>query len=366
MAPVQTRRLRHGWSLDAEGLDLALAAARRARGTSLASHAWRRLRSDKAAWRSLLFLALLVLASFLAPLLPLPSPMAPRLRSEPQPPVWPWVQPYDERFRPEYWDLHALDAWMVAARVELFGALQSGPWLGTDAQGRDLLSRLVWGSRTSILLALAAALTSLAFGVSYGALAGLAGGRTASLMMRVVDVLCALPFTFVVLFVLVLLHAPRDAALSARFVSREQVLFVAVGAAWWLTMARVVRAQVAALMRSEFVQAARALGARKLRILWMHIVPNVLPVVLVQLALTLPAVVLFEALLSFLGLGIEPPRVSWGLLAADGIEALNPLRIYWWLVLFPALAMGSALLALELLAGGLRGALDTRGHGEVA
>ena len=288
-----------------------------------------------------------------------------QLRAEPQAPVWPWVEPVNWDWRGEYWDLGPLDAWMVHVRSEVYGSVQTGPWLGTDAKGRDLLARLVWGSRTSMLVALAAALTSLVIGVSYGALAGLVGGRTDNLMMRVVDVLYSLPFTFVVIFVLALLEAPRDAEGARSFVSREQVFFVAVGAVWWLTMARVVRGQVLALRESGFVQAARAMGASTPRILITHVVPNVLPVVVVYLTLTLPAVVLFEAFLSFLGLGIEPPKVSWGLLAADGIDAINPLRVYWWLVLFPALGMGTTLLALNLLGDGLRDALDTRRRGEL-
>jgi len=366
VAEGENQRRHDAWGLRGEGLELALAAARRERGESLARDAWRRFRADRSAWRSLLFLATLAVLSLAAPLLPLPSPVALQLRAEPQPPAWPWEHPVNWNYRDEYWDLGPIDAWLVRQRTEVFGSLQTGPWLGTDSKGRDLLARLVWGSRTSMLVALAAALTSLVIGVSYGALAGLSSARTDNLMMRIVDVLYALPFTFVVIFVLALLDAPRDADGGRAFVSREQVFFVAVGAVWWLTMARVVRGQVLALRRSEFVQAARAMGASTLRILATHIVPNVLSVVVVYLTLTLPSVVLFEAFLSFLGLGIEPPKVSWGLLAADGVDAINPLRVYWWLVLFPALAMGSTLLALNLLGDGLRDALDPRRRGEAA
>ena len=350
-------------SREGGGLDLARAPAQRGAGESLARDAWRRLRADKGAWRSLLFLAALTFASLIAPLLPLPSPVALQLRAEPQPPVWPWKQPYNSGYQAEYWELNAVDRWMVSARGTVFGALQTGPWLGTDAQGRDLLSRLVWGSRTSLLVALAAAFASLCIGVSWGSIAGLAGGRVDQWMMRAVDVLYALPFTFVVIFVLALLDAPRDAAGARSFVPREVVFFAAIGAVWWLSMARVVRGQVLALRRSAFVESARALGASTARIALTHVVPNVLPVVIVYLTLTLPSVVLFESFLSFLGLGIEPPKVSWGLLAADGVDALNPLGLYWWLVAFPALAMGSTLLALNLLGDGLRDALDPRRRG---
>jgi oligopeptide transport system permease protein len=349
--------------MQGSGLDLALAKARQPGGESLARDAWRRLRADKGAWRSLLFLAAMTLVSLLAPLLPLPSPVALQLRAEPQPPTWPWKQPFTASYVPEYWELGALDGWMVSARRAVFGSLQTGSWLGTDAKGRDLLSRLVWGSRTSLLVACAAAFASLCIGVSWGAIAGLAGGRVDHWMMRAVDVLYALPFTFVVIFVLALLDAPRGASGARPFVPREVVFFAAIGAVWWLSMARVVRGQVLALRRSAFVESARALGASTARIAWTHVVPNVLPVVIVYLTLTLPSVVLFESFLSFLGLGIEPPKVSWGLLAADGVDALNPLGLYWWLVVFPALAMGSTLLALNLLGDGLRDALDPRRRG---
>jgi len=349
--------------LEGTGLDLALAAARGPGGESLARDAWRRLRADKGAWRSLLFLVAMVVASLLAPLLPLPSPVALQLRAEPQAPVWPWSQPFNSGYQREYWDLNPVDGWLVSVRSTVFGSLQTGPWMGTDAKGRDLLSRLVWGSRTSLLVAAAAAFASLCIGVTWGSISGLAGGRVDHWMMRAVDVLYALPFTFVVIFVLALLDPPRGAAATHSFVPREVVFFGAIGAVWWLSMARVVRGQVLALRQSAFVESARALGASTARIAWTHVVPNVLPIVIVYLTLTLPSVVLFESFLSFLGLGIEPPKVSWGLLAADGVDALNPIGLYWWLVVFPALAMGSTLLALNLLGDGLRDALDPRRRG---
>jgi len=132
---------------------------------------------------------------------------------------------------------------------------------------------------------------------------------------------------------------------------------------YWLTMARVVRGQVLSLKNTEFVDAARVLGASTARIVFVHLVPNVLSIVIVYLTLTIPAVMLFEAFLSFLGLGVEPPKVSWGLLAVDGTEAINPVRTFWWLVAFPAAAMGSTLLALNVLGDGLRDALDPKLRG---
>ena len=201
-------------------------------------------------------------------------------------------------------------------------------------------------------------------GVTYGATAGLLGGRIDNLLMRVVDMLYSVPFIFVVIFLITLVGEYRTMLEDRYGIDREVVFFVVIGAIYWLTMARVVRGQVLALKSSEFVEAARVVGASTPRILLAHIVPNVLSVVIVYLTLTIPAVMLFEAFLSFLGLGIEPPKVSWGLLASDSTEAISPVRTFWWLVAFPAAAMGGTLLALNVLGDGLRDALDPKLRGE--
>ena len=138
------------------------------------------------------------------------------------------------------------------------------------------------------------------------------------------------------------------------------VFFFVVGAIYWLTMARVVRGQVISLKTEQFVEAARSLGAGQRRVLFLHIVPNLFSVVIVYLTLTIPRVMLFEAFLSFLGLGVEPPDVSWGLLANEGIQVITPVKVYWWLVLFPSIALGMTLMALNFLGDGLRDALDPR------
>ena len=342
---------------DAERL---LERAAEARGESLWTDARRRLMSNRAAAFCLWFLAAFALVSLAAPLLPLPSPVALDLRGEPRAPVAPWAELGDHGFVRDYWRLGAIDARLVDARQRIFGDWQTGRWLGTDAKGRDLLARIVWGSRTSMLVALIATSCSLLIGVTYGAFAGLAGGRIGSAMMRVVDVLYALPFIFLVIFVITIVNAYRS-ELEQRFgIDRETVFYVVIGAVYWLTMARVVRGQVLALKQREFIEAARVLGASTPRILFVHIVPNVISIVIVYLTLTIPAVMLFEAFLSFLGLGIEPPKVSWGLLAVDGVDAISPLCTYWWLVVFPAAAMGAVLLALNLLGDGLRDALDPK------
>jgi oligopeptide transport system permease protein len=246
---------------------------------------------------------------------------------------------------------------MVSARRSIFGDVQTAHWLGTDGKGRDLLARIVWGSRTSFGVALMATLTSLLIGVTWGAFAGLSGGRTDAWMMRVVDVLYSLPFIFVVIFLITILNGWRD-ELERYGIDREVLFYLSIGAVYWLTMARVVRGQVLSLRKSGFVEAARTMGASNARILLVHVLPNVLSVVIVYLTLSIPAVMLFESFLTFLGLGIEAPKVSWGTLAVDGAEAITPLRIDWWLVVWPAVAMGTTLLALNVLGDGLRDALD--------
>jgi oligopeptide transport system permease protein len=352
------------FDLGGRDLEELAAEARRFRGESLWQDAVRRLRRNRTAWWSLRFLLGFALVSLLAPLLPLPSPVHLDLQLEPLPPVAPWEVLLEEGFVRDYWELSAVDEALVDARVALFGDLQTGPWLGTDGKGRDLLSRIVWGSRTSILVALAAALCSLVIGVTYGALAGYLGGRVDELMMRVVDILYSIPFIFLVIFLITIVNEYR-AELEDRWgVGRETVFYLVIGAVYWLTMARVVRGQVLSLRHQEFVEAARVLGASTARIVFAHLVPNVLSIVIVYLTLTIPAVMLFEAFLSFLGLGIEPPKVSWGLLAVDGSEMVNPVRLYWWLVVFPAAAMGATLLALNLLGDGLRDALDPKLRGK--
>ena len=264
-----------------------------------------------------------------------------------------------------FWDGQwAPDRAMLWLRGRVFGLWQTGNWMGTDSKGRDILSRIVWGSRTSILVALAATLCSLVIGVTYGALSGYLGGRVDNLMMRLVDILYSVPFIFVVIFLITIVNAYRTELEDDWGIDREVVLYVVIGAIYWLTMARVVRGQVLSLKNTEFIEAARVVGAGTPRILFGHLVPNVLSIVIVYLTLTIPQVMLFEAFLSFLGLGIEEPKVSWGLLASDTTEAISPIRVFWWLVLFPALAMASALLSLNILGDGLRDALDPKLRGK--
>ncbi len=227
----------------------------------------------------------------------------------------------------------------------------SGPahshWLGTDALGRDLLTRLLYGGRVSMLVGLVATAVSLVIGVLYGAISGFFGGKIDSLMMRFVDIMYALPFTIFVILLMVF------------FGKKFILLFVAIGAVEWLTMARIVRGQVQSLKRQEFIEAAEALGLSRRRILIRHMLPNVAGVILVYATLTVPEVMLLEAFLSFLGLGVQPPMSSWGVLISDGALRMeeNPLML-----IAPALALALTLFSLNFLGDGLREALDPRGQ----
>jgi len=258
--------------------------------------------------------------------------------------------------------LDPLSQVLLNARWMIFGEWSLAPICGTDKLGRDVFSRIMWGARVSLAVGLVATLVSLVIGVTYGAIAGFAGGFLDRLMMRIVDVLYSIPFIFVVIFIITIVSAEpiRDFLESRWGLSRIMIFFLVVGAIYWLTMARVVRGQVISLKHELYVEAARALGASWWRVLFRHIVPNLTSIIVVYLTLTIPRVMLFEAFLSFLGLGVEPPDVSWGLLANEGLQAMTPVRIYWWLIVFPGLALAATLFALNFLGDSLRDAIDPR------
>jgi oligopeptide transport system permease protein len=220
--------------------------------------------------------------------------------------------------------------------------------MGTDNTGRDILARVLSGGQISLMVALIATLVSLVIGISYGAIAGYVGGQVDDLMMRIVDVLYSLPYVILVIVLLALLPAKTPTAQLAE-------LFFALGAVSWLTMARIVRGQIISLKNQDFVLAARATGVSTPRIIVRHLVPNALGPVIVYATLTIPTVMLSEAFLSFLGLGVRPPRVSWGSLAAEGAPNL---AIYPWQLIFPGLTMALMLFSLNFVGDGLRDALD--------
>lgn len=223
--------------------------------------------------------------------------------------------------------------------------------LGTDKAGRDLFARILYGGQISLMIALVATLVSLSIGVLYGAISGYAGGRTDQLLMRIVDILYGLPYIFLVIILMVTLG--KDL----------WVLFVALGAVQWLTMARIVRGQVLSLKEKEFVQAARTTGASAWAIITRHLIPNVLGVVTVYTTLTIPAVVLQESFLAFIGLGVQYEGrnlASWGALVKDGMDNLGTTAAgaNWWLLVYPSLVMSATLFAFNFVGDGLRDALD--------
>ena len=279
------------------------------KGRSLWDDARRRLLRNRAAVAGMVVLAVLVVAAI----------------------VGPYLTPY------AYDEINKNDVWL--------GPLQNGHLIGTDSLGRDLLARLLMGLRVSLAIGLVATVVSLIIGVAWGAVAGFVGGRLDEVMMRVVDVLYSLPFIFFVILLMV------------TFGSNIILIFVAIGAVEWLTMSRIVRGQTLTLKHKEFVEAARAAGVGQGGIIARHIVPNLLGPVVVYVTLTIPAVILAESFLSFLGLGVQPPMASLGTLIANGAQ---DMELAPWLLIFPSLVMVVTLMSFNFIGDGLRDAIDPK------
>jgi oligopeptide transport system permease protein len=278
------------------------------RGTSLWEDALYRLRQNKLAMIGMVYLIFMVIICLLTP----------------------WIAPYG-------YEEQNLRLGAVPPNVE--------HWLGTDTFGRDMLTRILYGGRLSLLVGFIATAVALVIGVTYGAIAGYAGGKTDNVMMRLVDIFYALPYMIFIILLMVV------------FGRNLLLLFLAIGAVEWLVMARIVRGQIQSLRQQEYVEAAMSLGLSPAAIIIKHLIPNALGPVIVYTTLTIPNVMLLEAFLSFLGLGIQPPQSSWGVLISYGVETMEE---YPWQLIFPGLALTLTLFALNFLGDGLRDALDPK------
>jgi len=277
-------------------------------GSSLWSDAWRRLLANKAAVAGGIVLLILIFLAIFAP----------------------WIAPHSYSYQ----------------NLELGAQPPSGNFLlGTDTLGRDLFSRILYGARVSLLVGFVATGVALVIGVSWGIIAGYFGGRIDSVMMRIVDVLYGLPFIIFIILLMVI------------FGRNIWLLFGAIGAVEWLTMARIVRGQVLTIKNQEYVLAAQAMGVTNIQMFRKHIFPNILGPIAVYATLTIPQVMLLEAFLSFLGLGIQPPMSSWGTLIRYGVESMEE---YSWLLIYPGLTFTITLFALNFFGDGLRDALDPK------
>ena len=280
------------------------------KGRSLWDDALARLLRNRAAVTSMIILGILVFLATIGQLL--------------------WVHDYDTIYRDRVWIGPTLENWHL---------------LGTDAQGRDMVARILVGLRVSLMVGVVATIVSLVIGVTWGAIAGFVGGKVDQAMMRVVDILYSLPFIFFVIILMVV------------FGRNIVLIFIAIGAVEWLTMARIVRGQTLALKGMEFVEAAEAAGVSKTNIISRHIIPNVLGPVVVYVTLMIPVVILAESFLSFLGLGVQEPLTSLGRLISAGAQDMEPAP---WTLIGPAVTMMITLFCLNFIGDGLRDAIDPK------
>ncbi len=323
----------------------------------MSNRSFRRFRRNRFATVSAVVLACIVLSG----LVTLPFSLGwydyqslDHVRTAPQ---WAAPMPYDGPAEQRLLDA-AGGRWLAGLGPGLF---RIGGIMGFDSLGRSLLYRCLLGGVISLAVGLSAAIMSVTLGVLWGATAGLAGGRTDMLLMRVVDVLYGLPYILLVIILKVALDAPLRQLFDNAYAANVIILFIAIGANSWLTMARVIRGQVLSLKEQPFVEAARACGAGWFRILWRHLLPNLVGPIVVYGSLIVPQAILSESFLSFLGIGIQRPMPTWGSLVADGLHAVNSVINFWWLIVFPCALLSVTLLALNFIGVGLRDAFDPKG-----
>ncbi len=304
------------------------------KGTSLWKDAWKRLLKNKLAVFGMIVIAFMVIAVSIGPA------------------IIKWTIGYTYDYIPSDSDL-----------IKSFPPSLKHP-MGTDDAGRDILARVLQGGRVSLMVGIISTLVSLVIGVSYGAIAGYFGGVIDNIMMRIVDIIYSIPYILIVIVLLSVFGGPNTPNFikatanifgGGQGLSQIFLLFFALGLVSWLTMARVVRGQILSLKNQEFVMAARATGVSTFGIIFRHLVPNALGPVIVYATLTIPSVMLSEAFLSFLGLGVQAPYASWGSMVADGIKNIS---IYPWQLIFPGVTMALTLFSLNFLGDGLRDALD--------
>lgn len=304
------------------------------KGTSLWKDAWQRLLKNKLAVFGLIVMVFMVIAVLIGPSIIF----------------------YTTGFTPEY----------IPANSDLIKSFPPSLQhpMGTDEAGRDLLARVLQGGRISLMVGIISTAVSLIVGVSYGAIAGYMGGKIDNVMMRIVDILYAIPYILIVIVLMAAFGGENTPdwieSISNIFgggagLNQIFLLFFALGLVSWLTMARVVRGQILSLKNEEFVLAAKATGVSTPNIIFKHLVPNALGPVIVYATLTIPSVMLTEAFLSFLGIGVQAPYASWGSLCADGIKNI---AIFPWQLIFPGVTMALTLFSLNFLGDGLRDALD--------
>ncbi len=303
------------------------------KGSSLWKDAWHRLAHNRAAIISLVVLVFIFTICFVGPLLPFVKSST------------------------------AINLTNTAA------APSAAHWFGTDQLGRDLFSRVLYGGQVSLLVGIVATAVAVCIGMIYGAVAGYVGGKLDDLLMRFVDILFALPFLVLVILFALVVDKPSSEftewLIQITGWARDRVapittlipLFIAIGAIGWLTIARIVRAQVMAVKKQDFVEAAVSLGLSHQRILFRHILPNVIGPIIIYTTLAVPGIMLLESVLSFLGLGVKPPNSSWGILIKEGADRMETS---WLLLFFPSLFFASTLFALNFLGDGLRDALDPK------